>query len=410
MIQSIALILALGLLADRLFRRLGVPGLLGMILIGILLGPFGLNLLDRAILDNSADIRMLALVVILLRAGLGLNKEMLNRVGRVAITMSAIPCLMEGALATLAAHLILGLPLVEAGLLGFILAAVSPAVVVPSMLRLKEQGLGMDKGIPVLILAGASVDDVFAITLFTAFLGMALQSGQSIVWLIAQIPLQVVGGIVLGALVGYGLYRLYALHLLNLARMEQLALILIAALAVVFIGQKTHIAGLLAVMTLGFVVLEKDGEIAERLERDLDKIWFFAQILLFVLIGAEVNVGIAWQAGAVGLLVLGIGLIGRLGGVMVALLGSNLERKERLFCAVAYSPKATVQAAIGGIPLAMGVESGALILAIAVLAIMVTAPLGALGIDLLAPRLLSHAAEPATPKARSPERVPVSGE
>jgi NhaP-type Na+/H+ or K+/H+ antiporter len=390
MITSIVLVLLLGIIGNKLFARFRVPGLLGMIIAGVALGPHVLGLLDESILANSADIRLLALVIILLRAGLELNKETLRRVGAVAIRMSAIPCLMEGGTVTIVAHYLLGLPLIQAGMLGFILAAVSPAVVVPSMLALKAEGRGMDKGIPIIILAGASVDDVFAITLFTAFLGLGTQAGGSVLLQVGQIPLQVAGGIVLGVVAGFGMYRLYDSSWVDLARMEQLALLIAAALTVVAIGQRTHIAGLLAVMTLGFILLEKNNGLAAAMERDLSKVWFFAQIFLFVLIGAEVNIQVAWQAGLAGVAVILAGLIGRGAGVMLALTGSELNMGERLFCAIAYSPKATVQAAVGGIPLAMGVAGGAVILAVAVLAIIITAPLGAIGIRMAAPRLLQQ--------------------
>ena len=395
MLASVILILVLGIVADRLFRWLKLPGLLGMILVGILLGPSGLDLLDDAIITISSDLRMIALIVILLRAGLGLDRDTLRRVGGIAVRMSALPCLFEGAAVTLAARAILGLPWAEAGVLGFVLAAVSPAVVVPSMLALRERGLGMDKGIPVLILAASSVDDVFAITLFGVFLTLALQSGQVALFAhLAKIPLQVVGGIALGLAAGWLLSRLFARQRPSLQHPERLGLLLAAAMGTVLIGEWVQIAGLLAVMTLGLVLSERNEEIAHGMASALDAVWFFAQIALFVLIGAAVDVRVAWQAGLLGLTVIAIGLVGRGLGVALALWRSNLTLRERLFCAIAYLPKATVQAAVGGVPLAMGVGSGALILAIAVLAIIITAPLGALGISLAAPRLLHPSPSP----------------
>jgi solute carrier family 9B (sodium/hydrogen exchanger), member 1/2 len=395
MIQSILLILALGLLADRLFRAIRLPGLLGMILVGVAIGPHGFDLLHGTVLASSADVRMLALVIILLRAGLGLEKEVLQRVGAQALKMSAIPCLLEGGAILLAAHWLLGLPLIEAGMLGFIIAAVSPAVIVPAMLALKERGLGMDKGVPVIVLAGASVDDVFAITLFTAFAGLASQAGQSLLLQVARVPVQIGGGVLLGAGGGWLLYRLYRQDRVQLHGMERLVLALAAALATLLLGERLRLAGLLGVMTLGFVVLEQDGGVAADLERALNRVWFVAQVFLFVLIGAEVNVGVALQAGLLGLAIVGIGLAARSLGVMIALHGSDLNARERLFCAVAFTPKATVQAAIGGIPLAMGLASGEVILAIAVLAVIVTASCGAVGIQALAPRLLQSGREEA---------------
>ena len=388
MIQSIAIILILGTLGSMTLTRIGLPGLLGMMIVGVLIGPYGFNLLDASIMDSAVDIRMMALVVILLRAGLGLNKEVLKSVGTVAIKMSAIPCLLEGFTVTAVAYCLLALPLAQAGMLGFIIAAVSPAVIVPSMLHLKEKGWGMDKGIPVIVLAGASVDDVFAITLFTAFLGMGLQTGGSMILQVGLIPLQIIAGIVLGLVASYVLYKLFRIKKLQLLSEQRMTFVVVAAFATLLIGERYHIAGLLGIMTIGFVLLEKAPEIASKLAGQLGKVWFFAQIFLFVLIGAQVDIYVAWQAGLAGLIIIAFGLLARTVGVFISLHGSALNHKEKLFCAIAYLPKATVQAAIGGIPLAMGIPSGAVILAIAVLAVMVTAPLGAVGIHTFAPRLL----------------------
>ena len=409
MILSLLIILAVGMLVNKVFTRLKLPGLLGMIIAGILVGPYGLGLLDDSLLRNATDIRMLALVVILLRAGLGLEKEMLKRVGWAAIKMSAIPCLMEGFAVMWISHRLLGLPWVEAGILGFVLAAVSPAVVVPSMLALKEQRLGEEKGVPVIILAGASVDDVFAITLFTTFLSMAMQAGQPLLGQVAQIPLRIVGGILLGALLGWLLHKLD--ERVHMSDMGRLGLVIIAALAALLLGEELHLAGLLGVMTLGFVLLEKANGLAAKVDGPLNKIWFFAQIFLFVLIGAETNVAVAWQAGLAGLAIIAVGLSARSLGVMIALQGSALNAKEKLFCAIAYMPKATVQAAIGGIPLAMGIPSGMVILAIAVLAVMITASLGSWGIKVGAPHLLEQAgdgAKPQTAPARHTATLPTA--
>ncbi len=388
MIQSIAIILIVGIVGSMVLKRISLPGLLGMMIMGVLIGPYGFDLLDVSIMDNAVDIRMMALIVILLRAGLGLNKEVLKSVGTVAIKMSAIPCLLEGFTVTVVAYYILDLPMVEAGMLGFIIAAVSPAVIVPSMLHLKEKGWGMDKGIPVIVLAGASVDDVFAITLFTAFLGMGLKARGSIALQIGLIPLQIVAGIVLGLVVSYLLYKIFKMRKVTLSSEQRMTFVVVAAFAILIIGERYHIAGLLGIMTVGFVLLEKSPEIASKLEGQLGKVWFFAQIFLFVLIGAQVDIYVAWQAGLAGIMIIACGLIARITGVFISLHGSALNHKEKLFCAIAYTPKATVQAAIGGIPLAMGIASGAVILAIAVLAVMVTAPLGAIGIHAFAPRLL----------------------
>ncbi len=391
MIFSIALIIILGLIANRLFARFNLPGLLGMIIVGIVIGPYGLDWIEPAIMRNAADIRMLALVVILLRAGLGLEKDLLQQIGPTAIKMSFIPCLLEGFTVMGMAYWLLGLPWVEAGILGFIIAAVSPAVIVPAMLNLKAEGWGMKRGVPILVLAGASVDDVFAITLFTAFLGMATQAGQSLAFQVAWIPVQIIGGILLGALLGLGLDALF--RRLDLTRLEAIGLTLTSALAALLLGKALELAGLLGVMTLGFVLLERRRDLAAQQERALNQVWFFAQIFLFILIGAEVDLAVAWQAGLTGLVIIAAGLLARTTGVMLSLRGSDLTRKERIFTAIAYTPKATVQAAIGGIPLAMGIASGATMLALAVLAVVITASLGAIAIQATTPHLLERAPE-----------------
>lgn len=389
MLLSIIMVLFLGLAANRLFQSIKLPGILGMILVGVVLGPYVSNQLDMEILKLSKDIRMLALIIILLRAGLGLNKDSLKRVGAVALRMTAIPCILEGLTIMGIAHYLLGLSLIDAGMLGFIIAAVSPAVVVPAMIRLKENGLGIKKGVPIIILAGASADDIFAITLFYAFLSMAVSGPQaSIASQIARIPIEIIGGILLGLLLGYLLSIFYKKSRTRLRETEEILILIIAAIGMTLIGEKIHITGLLAVMTAGFVILEKSSKQAEKLSVALSHIWICAEIFLFVLIGAEVNIHVALQAGFLGILIIIIGLIGRSIGVFIATSHSNLNWKERLFCAIAYVPKATVQAAIGGIPLAAGVATGDTILAVAVMAIVVTAPLGAIGIKLFAPTLL----------------------
>lgn len=402
MILSIALIIALGMLASKLVAKLGLPGLLGMIAVGVALGPHGFDVLAPVVLAHATEIRMVALVVILLRAGLGLEKQLLKRVGSVAIKMSAIPCLLEGAAIAGVAHLLLGMPFVEAGMLGFIVAAVSPAVIVPAMLQLKDEGWGMKRGVPIIVLAGASIDDIFAITLFTAFLGMGTEAERSLLGHLVQIPIQIVGGIVIGGAIGYGLAALF--RRLAISHVEGVGITLTGALAALVIGEHLGVASLLGVMTLGFVLLERVTHRSMHIEQTLNQVWYFAQIFLFVLIGAEVNLGVAWQAGLAGLAVIGAGLLARSLGVMLALLRSDLTARERLFATFAYLPKATVQAAIGGIPLAIGVPSGATILAIAVLAVLLTAGLGSILIKLAAPRLLER--ETDAPAIGGPSRQP----
>ena len=392
MVLGFGIILVGGFLWGRLFRGLGMPALLGALAFGVLVGPYGINMLPVAILEIGSDLRLIALTIILLRAGLGLNRDLLSAVGAVAFRMSILPCLLEGTVATLAAMYFLNLPLAEAGMLGFILAAVSPAVVVPSMLALKEKGLGMKKGIPVIILAGAALDDAVAITFFSAFLGIALQGSIKNPFLIpGQILWSIVGGAVLG-LAAYWVYTL-CVKVLKPSHAESTLLVLGLALLSVMAGEYLRVSGPLAALVLGFIMLEKAPRIAARLDEHFTDLWTGAQLLLFVLIGATVQIPVVRTAGLVGLVVVLLALVGRTIGVFLALIGSELNLKERAFAAIAYMPKATVQAAIGGVPLAMGFASGQVILAVAVLSIVLTAPLGALAIARTAPLLLEKAEE-----------------
>lgn len=393
MLLSLMLIISLGIAVQIFLKRLPLPGLLGLLLLGIALGPYGFNLLDEALLASSQDLRMLALIVILLRAGLGLNRKVLNEVRGPAFTMGVVPCIIEGLTVSVAAFYILDFPVPVAASLGFVLAAVSPAVVVPSMLYLKERGLGMNKGIPVLILAGASVDDVVAITFLTSALGWAVVgSVAGLWWQFMLIPARIAAGIALG--IGAGLILVKLLPRVAAFHRGYAALLVLAgALAVVAIGEYTGIAGLLGVMACGFILVERGGRELHIVIKAADAAWLVAQIFLFVLIGAAVDIGVALEAGLAGVLVVSLGLLGRSFGVFLGLLGSKLNWKERLFCAIANVPKATVQAAVGGLPLAMGVAGGEVILAVAVLSIILTAPLGAAAIPLAAPRLLSGAGE-----------------
>ncbi len=390
MLINIAFILICGVISNRLFALIRMPGFMGMIFCGVILGPYGMNIIHPDLLKYSAEIRVFALIVILLRAGLGLNPDVLKRVGGVAVRMSVIPCLVEGFTVTMVAHYLLHIPLLEAGVLGFVLAAVSPAVVIPTMLFLKEKSLGMNKGIPVIILAGASADDVMAITMFSIFLGIAGQKSVQIWTSLGMIPIKILSGIALGLLGGWVLCTIVWRKRSRWARMEQLALLIALAVFIATMGDRYQIAGLLGVMALGFFLLVKANGIAVHLEKELTNLWFFAHIFLFFLIGAEVNIQVVRQAGLISLAVIGIGLIGRSVGVWVALAGTELNIKERIFCAIAFLPKATVQAAMGGIPMAAGLASGSVILAIAVMAIIISAPLGALGIQYAAPRLLEY--------------------
>lgn len=392
MVLGFGIVLVGGFLWGKLFRVLGMPALMGALIFGVLIGPYGTNILPGEVLEIGSDLRLMALTIILLRAGLGLNRDLLASVGAVAFRMSFLPCLLEGTVATLAAMYFLKLPLVEAGMLGFILAAVSPAVVVPSMLALKEKRLGMKKGVPVIILAGAALDDAVAITFFSAFLGIALQGSiRNPVLIPGQILWSIIGGTVLG-LVAYWLYAL-CVKVLKPSHAESTLLVFGLALLSVIAGEHLRVSGPLSALVLGFIMLEKVPRIAARLDEHFTDLWAGAQLLLFVLIGATVQIPVVRTAGLVGLVVVLLALVGRTLGVFLALMGSELNLKERSFAAIAYMPKATVQAAIGGVPLAMGFASGQVILAVAVLSIVFTAPLGALAITRSAPFLLEKAEE-----------------
>jgi NhaP-type Na+/H+ or K+/H+ antiporter len=390
MATSLAIILLLGMTANYIFTKIKLPGLLGMLIIGVLIGPFGFDLLDENLMLVSSEFRKMALIVILLRAGLGISRDDLNAIGGVAIKMSFIPGILEGFTVLGVSMLLFDLPLLEAGILGFIIAAVSPAVIVPYMLRYKSEGYGTNKRIPTMILAGASVDDVFAITIFSTFLGLSIGGDANIPLKLLGIPVSIVLGISIGIFIGFVLVKIFEKYHIRDTKKVMMILgiaILLTTLETV-LKSRIEIAGLLGVMAIGFVILEKRPQVAKRLSLKLNKVWLFAEILLFVLVGAQVNVILAWDAGAIGMILITCGLIARSIGVMLATMGTNLNQKERLFSVIAYWPKATVQAAIGAIPLAMGVESGELILALAVLSIVITAPLGALALDLTHKRLL----------------------
>jgi NhaP-type Na+/H+ or K+/H+ antiporter len=372
----------LGLLADYLFRKLNLPGLVGMLLVGILCGPYVFNIMQPELLKVSADLRMVALIVILLRAGLELRRDTLNRVGKTALLMSCIPAIFEGAVITFLAPKFLGISYLEAAILGAILSAVSPAVVVPLMINFIDQRRGTKKGIPTLILGASSVDDVFVIVVFSILLGMYTGSQTNIFVKLLEIPESIILGILTGAIAGYILYRIFTQYKLRATKMT----ITIVAVSVLLtwleevLKDRIALSALLGVMTVGFIILEKRETIAHKISQKLAKVWIFAEILLFVLVGAQVNIKVAWNAGLVGAFLIFIALIGRSIGTYLCVLGTELNFRERLFCVISYIPKATVQAAIGAVPLEAGVKSGDIILAVAVLSILLTAPLGAIGI------------------------------
>jgi solute carrier family 9B (sodium/hydrogen exchanger), member 1/2 len=390
MTTSLALMLILGMAANALFVKMRLPGLLGMLLLGVLLGPYVLNWLDPDMLRLSGELRLLALIIILLRAGLGIKREALNRVGVTALKLSCIPGLCEGFAIAFVSIYLLGFSFIEGGILGFIVAAVSPAVVVPPMLNFIDNRVGAKNNVPTLILAGASIDDVFAITLFSAFLGLYGGHHVNIGLQLLGIPLSIVLGIGLGLLVSIVLVRLFTTYYIRSTKKVMMILGVAIFLTAVekTLKARVEIASLLGVMTIGFILLEKMPEVAAKLAGKFNRIWLFAEILLFMLVGAQVNIHVALDAGLIGLLLIAIGLAARSVGVVLSTAGTPLTSRERFFCVVSYLPKATVQAAIGAIPLSMGVPSGDIILAIAVLSILITAPIGAIGIDYFSKRCL----------------------
>ena len=390
MLLSIALILLLGLLFGSIFSKAKLPSLVGMILVGIVLSPHALNLIDDSILNISADLRQIALVIILTRAGLSLNLDDLRKVGRPAILMCFVPACIELAGTVLLAPVLLGVTLLEAAIMGSVLAAVSPAVIVPRMIRLMEEGYGTDKSIPQLILAGASVDDVFVIVLFTAFTSLA-STGMLSAASFLQIPVSIVLGIIAGSIVG--LLLIWFFKMFHMRDSVKLLIILSVSFLLIELQNRLEgvvpFSGLIAIMSLGIVVKRKYEILAKRLSSKYNKLWVAAEVFLFVLVGATVDLKYAAVAGTNAVLLVLGAIVFRMSGVALSLIKTNLSRKERLFCMVAYVPKATVQAAIGAIPLTMGLPCGQLVLTVAVLSILITAPLGAVGIDHLYRRLLT---------------------
>lgn len=379
---NLGFIAVAGLVIHALFTRLRLPGFLGLLLLGVILGPFGLSWMDSELLKVSGEFRKVALIVILLRAGLGISRSDLNQIGGTALAMSVVPGIFEGLSVMLCAHLLFGWSWVEGGMLGFVLAAVSPAVIVPAMLRLQAEGYGAKHRVPTILLASAAVDDVVAITLFSVFLAIFQGSGDGFGALI-QLPLGLVLGILLG--VGAGLGLALAFRKWSVRDTKKVLYIVGAALLLTAVEDIAKpwvpIASLMGVMAMGFVLLEVLPKASARVAVKFSKVWILAEVLLFVLVGAQVRVPLALSAGGMGLLLLAVGLLARSVGVWGATWRSPLVVKERAFATVAFWPKATVQAAIGAVPLAAGVPKGELILAIAVLSIVISAPLGALAIE-----------------------------
>ena len=391
MLFSLTLIFLSGIILGSIFNRLKLPQLLGMLLTGIILGPYLLNLLDPKILSISTDLRQIALIIILTRAGLNLDINDLKKVGRPAVLMCFVPATFEILGMIIFAPKFLGLGLLDSAILGTVIAAVSPAVVVPKMLKLMEDGYGTEEGIPQLIMAGASVDDVFVIVLFTSFIGLASNGTFSMLNLI-KIPTSIFFGISVGFLCAILLiYFFKKVHIRD--SMKVIIILNISFLLVTFEHSLTGIigfSGLLAIMSMGTGIQEKNSILAKRLSSKYSKLWIAAEVMLFVLVGATVNIKYALGASIPAILLIMTVIVFRMVGVFLCLLGTSLSYKERLFCMIAYCPKATVQAAIGSIPLSMGLPSGNIILTVAVLSILITAPLGAFAIDFSYKKLLNR--------------------
>ena len=390
MLLSISLILILGMFMGWICQKIKLPALLGMLITGIILGPYGLNLLDGSILGISAELRKIALIIILTRAGLGLNLSGLKKIGRPAVLMCFVPASFELLGMILLAPKLMGLSVLESAVMGAVLAAVSPAVVVPRMVKLMDEGYGVKEGIPQLILAGASVDDVYVIVLFSTFVGMMQGEGASILKFV-NIPVSIFFGIAIGLFLGVLLaYFFKKVHIRDTSKV--LIILSISFLLVVIEDKLTTaitFSSLIAVMFIGIGLQKKREAVAKRLSVKYGKLWVAAEVFLFVLVGATVNIEYLGKIGAKAFVVIIGALIFRMFGVFVCLLGTSLKRKERLFAMMTYTPKATVQAAIGGIPLALGLACGDTVLTVAVLAIVFTAPLGAFAIDWSYKKLLN---------------------
>ena len=397
MLTSLALVFLAGLAAAAVCSAIKLPRIIGMLLVGIVLGPHILNVLDDSILSISSELRQMALIIVLLKAGLSLNLSDLRQVGRPAVLLSCLPATCELAGYILLAPYLLGVNRIEAAVMGAVLAAVSPAVVVPRMVFLMENRWGTDKSIPQMLLAGASCDDIYVIVLFTTFTGIA-QGGNARAADFLNIPVSVVLGIAVGAAVGYALSRFFeaAFARNHMVRGSVKVIIvlsvsfLLVALETVLKG-KIALSGLLAVTSMACMLARKTtGEVRARLSEKFGKLWIAAELILFVLVGAAVDIRYVSETGLAAVLMVFAALIFRAAGVVLCLAGTKLSRRERLFCVIAYLPKATVQAAIGSVPLAMGLPCGKIVLSVAVLAILITAPLGALGMDAAYRKLLKY--------------------
>lgn len=390
MLFSFAVIFLTGLLAVAVFQMIGLPRIIGMLAVGILTGPYVLDVLDTSVLDISSQLRQIALIIILIKAGLSLDLADLKRVGRSAVMMSFVPACFEIVGYVIFAPMLLDVSRIDAALMGAVLSAVSPAVVVPRMVKLIDEKYGTRKGIPQMILAGASCDDVFVIVLFSTFVTMA-QGGSAKLSNFFDIPVSIISGVILGAFAGFILYYVFEISFKKGIKIRNstkvivllgVAFLLMSAEA--YVKPYIAVSGLLAVVAMACVIKKKaDREVSSRLSAKFGKLWIAAEVMLFVLVGAAVDIRYTLTAGIYALVMIFTALAFRSVGVFICLLGTQLNAKERLFCIAAYLPKATVQAAIGSVPLALGLSCGKIVLSVAVLAILITAPLGAVCIDKL---------------------------
>ncbi|WP_041138141.1 cation:proton antiporter [Beduini massiliensis] len=389
MLLSIAYILMFGMFMGWLCKRMRLPSLMGMLFTGVFLGPYMLNGIDSSILSMSSDLRRIALIIILMRAGLSLDLDDLKKVGRPAILMCFIPACFEMLGMMVLAPKLLGISLLDAAIMGAVVAAVSPAVIVPKMLKLMEEGYGAKNRIPQLILAGASVDDVFVIVIFSAFTSLAQGEAVSIMHLI-HIPVSIVIGAWIGMMVGRILTKYF--KIIHIRDTVKVMILLCLAFILVSLEDRFSkvipFSALIAIMSMGTTLQNRYSQVALRLSAKFNKLWVVSEIMLFVLVGATVDLKYALSAGKMAIILILAVLIFRMFGVWLCLIKTKLNKKERLFCMIAYTPKATVQAAIGGVPLAMGLGCGNIVFTVAVLAILITAPLGAFFIDYTYPRLL----------------------
>lgn len=397
MLTSLALIFLVGLCMAAICQKLKLPRIIGMLVTGMVLGPYVLDFLDSSILSISAELRKMALIIILLKAGLSLNLNDLKKVGRPAILLAFVPASFEIVGYVMFAPAFLGISRIDAAVMGTVLAAVSPAVVVPRMVQLMEEKYGTKQSIPQMIMAGASCDDIFVIVLFTTFLGMAQGVKVSLLRFV-NVPVSIFLGILLGAVIGYVLYRFFetAYKHQNYVRNSTKVILVLGVSFLLtavegWLDGKVAVSGLLAVVSMACVLKAKCiPAVSKRLSEKFGKLWIAAEVILFVLVGAAVDLRYTAAAGGFAVLVIFLSLIFRMAGVFVCVLGTGLSWKERLFCAISYLPKATVQAAIGSVPLTAGLGCGKMILSVAVLAILITAPLGALGMDLTYKKLLAR--------------------